>query len=229
VRINQRTFSKQLPLITAFLLAPLALRGQGVSETIDNFKTGLGKVGPITSGSVTVNQAGGGIVGGTRTVMLYEPPDSNPYNQTTSAQVIHSQAANVPSALVWSSGYANFAALYLTYGNSASLNLDFLPYDRFRVSFAGVDQYVNFNFEAWDSSNAYAVCGTNVPVTPYPFTVDFPFSQMGGASLDWSAIERLDLLFQGGNLGAPSLAVTGIEVVLGSTYPAATYTCGGTE
>jgi hypothetical protein len=202
-------------------LAPCVIRAQDL--TIDNFKTGPGKIGPITSGAKTASQTGAGIIGGTRTTTLQLDAVSE-FAQPASVQFRPSAKKGVPSAMIWSVGYKAYPRIDLTYGASdAPLNLNLSGYDRLRVSFDGLQQALNFNVTVFDSSLIGGGTGCGVDfLGDVPITVDFPLSAMprgDGGQIDWTSIEVIDFIFQGGNLGSPNLAVTGIQAIPASDPP----------
>ncbi len=244
---NTKTLLAALSVALAAALSPSAIWGQEVCPGpanakacyIDNFKSGFGKVGPITSGSEEVNQpasgTGSGIVGGTRSVSLGSGSGAtNQFEQPTQAQTVPKSSTNPTPALVWSNGYGNYSGLQVRYGEPdfgvPPLNLNLTQYNtdsngRIRFTFAGLQLGANFNVEVDDSSSVND-CGINIDQSNTSFTVDFPFDQFGSTSIDWGAIEQILFEFEGGYAGAAQLAVTDIEVIAAtSSTPTATYTC----
>jgi hypothetical protein len=207
-------------------LAPRVIEAQGLS--LDNFKTGPGKVGPIASGNKTGSQTGIGIIGGTRTTEL-SFSGLNEFARKASVRFRPSSKPEVPSAMLWSVGYKAYPRIDLVYGSStAPLSLNLSGYDRLRVSFDGLQQLLNFNVTVFDSSYIGGSIGCNIHfINDAPLTVDFRFADISrgdGGQMNWTAIEILDFVFQGGNLGSPNLAVTSIMAIPASDPPG-TVTC----
>jgi hypothetical protein len=207
-------------------LAPHVTQAQDLS--LDNFKTGPGRIGPMTSGNKTASQTGAGIIGGTRTTEL-SFSGLNEFVQPASVQFRPSSKPGVPPAMVWSVGYKAYPRIDLTYGSSTTpLGLNLSGYDRLRVSFDGLQQLLNFNVTVFDSSYIAGSIGCNIYfINDSPLTVDFRFADISrgdGGQINWAAIEILDFVFQGGNLGSPNLAVTSIMAIPASDPPG-TVTC----
>jgi hypothetical protein len=216
------TLRVTLSAALALALAPHAMRGQTLN--IDNFKTGSGKIGPLTTTKVTASQTGTGIVGGTRTTTLDQTGGSE-FDQPSTVQFRPSSKTSVPSAMIWTNGYKAYPRIDLVYGSATSLGLNLSAYDRIRVTFNGLQQELNFNLEAWDASNVYGTCGINLSYYLTTFTVDFPLSAITGVgTVNWSNIASFDFIFQGGYDGSPNLALTSIQAIPASTPPG-TVTC----
>jgi hypothetical protein len=165
---------------------------------------------------------------------------NNPYTQPVQVQVVTDPGNSTPPALVWSVGYGNVDRIDLDYGPdgpSAPSSINLNAYDRIRVVFGGLTSDLNFSLTATQSSNNQGtVCGANLLPTANQFTVDFPFSQyrLNGSEMNFSEINALDFIFQGGS----NLAVTGIYAVpAGFDYTGApntpsgpaTYTCSSSS
>jgi hypothetical protein len=247
---NTRTLAIALTVALAAALSPAAIWGQEVcpgpanakSCYIDNFNSAFGKVGPVTSSTVTVNQplkgTSPGIVGGTRTIQLGTTSAANQFLQPTQVQVVPKSSTNPTPALVWSSGFMTFGAFSVIYGDTQegvpALNLNLSQYNpesngRFRLAFAGVQEPLTLNFLVY-SSGQYFDCGIGLGPVTTNFTLDFPFDQLspqsGSGTIDWTDIDIILFEAEGGSVGAPQLAVTSIAAI---QYTASTtppdYTC----
>ena len=210
----------------AMALMPQIIRAQDL--ILDDFTTGAGKLGPISSGSRTATQTGTGIVGGSRYANLnIGKASANEFHQASDVQFLPSTTPNVPSAMVWTAGYKSNARIEIGYGflaNSIPLHLNLISYDRLRVSFDGLTQPLNFNVEVWygPNSNVVASLGCNL-IPSGPFTLDFPLSAFVSGSpgpVDWSNIAGFYIIFQ----GAPSLAITRFSAIP-STDPPGSAVC----
>jgi hypothetical protein len=218
-------FKTNASAVTGFLAAavmaymPQVTRAQDL--ILDDFSTGAGKLGPISSGSRTATQTGSGVIGGTRWANLdIGKASSNEFRQPSDLQFLPSTSPNVPSAMVWTAGYKANARIEVGYGNDAfiaPLNLNLTSYDRLRVNFDGLTQVLNFNVEAWYGPNGTttATLGCNLPSSG-PFSLDLPLAAFKSASpLDWSSIAGFYLIFQGDS----SLAITGFSAIPASDPP----------
>ena len=234
-----------LCVVMAMAVAPSAIWGQKKAPlctstatantcSIDNFATGGGKVGPITSGNVSVTQTSSGAVGGSRIINLSlgttgEPPVNDEFKQSAQVQVIPSRTEGVPSAMVTSFGYKAFGVVEGIYGNDAPMSLNLSEAWGIRFFFDGLETGANFNFEVWNPG-IWADCGINIPenyATPpnsSSFTVDFPESQITGFNtIDWTNITSM--VFEIEN--SASFALTGIQAIPESVSLAnpASFTC----
>lgn len=207
-------------LLAAFasVVTPQAAHSQDL--TIDDFSTGAGRVGPMIGGTRLATQSGATILGGTRTEKLIL--SDNEFLQPTQVEFRPSKNRSVPSAMIWSNSYKAFPRLELYYG---PLNLDLTSFDRLRVTFDGQQQLLNFNVEAFDINNHYAIlpCPQLSLYQITSFTVDLPRANFQG-TIDWTNIKTIALIFQGGILGSPNLALTSIAA-LPASDPQGTVTC----
>jgi len=208
-------------LLAAVAMACLQQVARAQDLVLDDFSTGAGKLGPISSGSRTGTQVGSGIIGGTRWANLdIGKASANEFRQPSDVQFLPSTTPNVPSAMVWTAGYKSNARIEVGYGNDANiapLNLNLTPYDRLRVNFDGLTQVLNFNVEAWYGPNGTTVADLGCNLLPSgPFTLDLPLAAFKSASpLDWSNIAGFYLIFQGDS----SLAITGFSAIPASDPP----------
>lgn len=230
-RVAGLAFSTGLLAVATLALTTRTIKAQDLS--LDTFATGAGKIEAIT-GIHTATQTGTGIVGGTRSITLTissSTSSGNPFQQPIEVSVRPSTNKQVPSAFLWTVGYGAFPRIDLIYGETTPLVLNLTAYNRLRVTFAGLSNELNFNIVAWQSNGAGGSAGCNLLPYPAPFTVDFPlaaFVLSGGGTIDWSNIQALDIIFQGGNLtGSPNLAITHFSAVPASDPPGS-FVCGAT-
>jgi len=238
----KNTYSTALVAL-AMAWMPQAMRAQQTPPPppdnwiLDNFEIGAGGMYAL-SGVKTVTlpatpNTDSDLIGGSRYIILNAA--GNPYNQPVEVEVRPSASTSVPSSLVWSVGFAAVGRIDLVYGVSpATMNLNLTGYDRLRINFGGLSSGLNLNIvaEQGGNGNTAAGCSINIPPSsgnnplPAAFTVDFPltnFTSNSGGPVDWSEIPVIDIVLQGG----PNLSITKfLAIPIGSTEPAATFTCG---
>jgi len=231
----------RLGMITAVAIAllPQAMRAQVDPLTLDDFSTGAGKAS-ATSGTKTVTMTGSGIYGGTRAVSVVfgKGSKANAFGQPAQAQVRpEATGGATPSALVVSEGYDVDAVIQVAYEGAAneSLNLDMAPYNRFRVTYAGVTQQLDFVFEVIDNSGNYSEVGCDVgPYAPSLSasgftTVDIPTASFGptlSGPVNWNKVESILLQWESANsYGVDNFAVTGLSALTPADTSAPTVVC----
>jgi hypothetical protein len=222
-RVANLALGAGLFALVTLTLTPQAAHAQDLS--LDNFATGAGKIEAKT-GTHQATQNGHGIVVGARTIVLTissQTNSGNEFDQPIEVAVEPSKNTSVPSAFLWTVGYGALPRIDLIYGNSAPLALNLTPYDRLRVTFAGLTNALNFNIVAWQSNGVAGSAGCNLSPFSGVFTVDFALSAFvlnGGGPVDWSNIETLDIVFQAASLlGSPNLAITGFSAIPASDPP----------
>jgi hypothetical protein len=229
--------SAGLLALMAMVLTPLTMRAQVDPLTLDNFSTGPGKV-DATSGTRTVRMNGSGIYGGSRAFSILLNKGSNEFAQTAQAQV-RTQLTDsaTPSAMLVSEGYGVNGTIQLEYEGptSESLNLDMVPYNRFRVTYAGVAELLTLEFLVIDNtaqySNVFCAVGPYAPslsssgfTTVDILTASFPPTHAG--PVNWGNIELVELQWTPANsYGVNNFAVTDISALTSSDTSVPTVMC----
>ena len=183
--------------------------------TIDNFASGP-YASPQYAGGQYSNTQTGNMLGGQRApsilVCLPSPcPANNLFNQGASYE-IRPPNAYAPGAIVYNSGYGVAPRLDVAWGSSSNpLHHNFAVYDRFRVSFNGLDQYLNFNIQVF-TGTSWGQLGCNLAPYPRPFSVELPFNLFVGPGFNPASVDSIGLIFQSSSpIGALDFAVTKVE------------------
>jgi len=244
-RVAHLARGASLLAVTAMALVPQTMRAQKDPLVLDDFSTGKGKAESAT-GAKYYAQTGTGIVGGTRNInLIMGPGDSaSVFAQPVQVQVRpQPKDSATPSALIVSAGFQAYGTVQVYYDGSAteSVDLNLVPYDRFRVTFAGLIGTVDFAFEVADiAGNLSAVTcfigpfsGTNIDGSGFTITtVDIPqASLISPGTVDWSNIKLISMqLGSASAYGLSNFAITDLSAIM-ATDPAGTVTCppGGTS
>jgi hypothetical protein len=224
----------------AMALIPQTMRAQVDPLVIDNFKTG-GFKAESTTGTKYYTQTGTGIYGGTRNINLVMG-SSDAFAQPVQVQVRpQPKSSATPSAFIVSGGFGAFAEVDLYYeATGESLNLNLAPYNRIRVTFAGLTSPQAFFVNVYDNTGNYSEVECNIgpfaqngPVGTFTTTtVDIPEENFGPTSagpVNWGDIEAIVLEWaQAGSAdyyGVGSFAVKEVSALMASD-PVGTVTCG---
>lgn len=238
----------------AMALMPQMMRAQVPAgfKLLDDFTKGNNQPVQVVTGTksntYTDPHPDGNPIGGFRVIEVVVENGNNPYSQPSQAQVVTDPGNGVAPAFVGWFGYgATGGRIYLQYGSVAlPLNLYLTNYDRFRFVFSGLTNGLgSFDMPAFQgyipgstTNNEGSACGLDVTpnastfMSPAQFTVDFPISAFtGGAAVDWSNIEILEMFVQ----GSPGMAITGFYAIekgtdlsegpVGSLQGPASFTC----
>jgi hypothetical protein len=215
-------------------LMPQTMRAQRDPRVLANFATGAMRSQSVT-GTTYYTQTGTGIVGGTRNINLVINT-ANVFVQPVQVRPQPEDSAT-PSALIMSAGFQAFpeAGVYYLGSATESLDLNLVPYNRFRATFAGLVGTVDFAFEVADSTGNYAAVtcfigpfsGSNVDGSGFTITtLDIPEASLTSpGTVDWSNIKEIYFsLGPANSLGLTSFAITGLSAIM-ATDPVGTVTC----
>jgi hypothetical protein len=242
VDLTLRAFALAVIAVALISQTMQAQTSQPKNGLIDNFTTGGTGSSPLraTSGSYTDHPSvaldGAEIFGGSRYVGIWF--GSNEFVQTVQMQVTpRSEASGIPSAMIVSAGFDTYSAVELIYPATGSLNLNMtspIDYNRFRLTFAGLAEPVDFAFDVWDITGNYSEVSCEIgpfgmPGYSLATTVDIPTASFGptvAGRVNWSNITAV-LLEWGASesYGMGSFAITEFSA-LTSSAPAGTVTCG---
>ena len=113
---------------------------------------------------------------------------------------------------MYNSGYGVAPRLDVAWGSSSNpLRHNFAAYDRFRVSFNGLDQYLNFNIQVF-TGTSWGQLGCNLAPYPRSFSVELPFNLFVGPGFNPASVDSIALIFQSSSpIGALDFAVTKVE------------------
>lgn len=176
---------------------------------IDDFTSGS-HAATLTSGTDRSAQSGS-MLGGDRTTWLWI---SSHYGHPASLGVGDGR-------LILSAGVFVYHRLEVAYGYNSDFGFAPLPpdvlsgRDRFRVNFESNDLSLNFNILVHSRSGAtYSQMGKNIDPQPYPFGVDYVFSEFSVNPVNPSDIGTVVLIFQTAWFtGANDFAIRSLEAV----------------
>lgn len=176
---------------------------------IDDFASGSHTV-TLASGTDRSAQSGS-MLGGNRTTWLW-----------ISSHYGHPGSLTVGSGrLILSMGTYVYHRLEVAYGYDKDFSFTPLTphvlsgHDRFRVNFESNDLPLNFNILVHSRSGAtYSQMGKNIDPQPYPFSVDYVFSDFSVNPVNPSDIGTIILIFQAAWFtGAHDFAIQSLEAV----------------